>query len=316
MPLVSVIMPAYNAAAFVEAAIDSVLAQTLADFELIVVDDGSSDGTADIAAAAAARDPRVVFVRQANGGVSKARNAALRLSSGRFIALLDSDDIWEPEFLRMQLAVLDRRPDASLVSTNALMLGGPRDGQPVQPYPDTRPEPTLDQIIGDETASFIMCVFRRAVYEAIGGFDESKTTNEDYDYWIRATHAGFRFCRNDVPLARYRWRADSLSANETRMLRGILVVLKEHRALRVRGAEQTAVLEAQIQRFETELVASQARTALETGDYGSVARHLAALEALRPGLAVTLARAMARVTPRLLAWLYRARRAHMARAAH
>ena len=315
MPVVSVVMPAYNAAQYIEAAIDSALRQTFADFELIIVDDGSADTTALIAEAARVRDPRVRVIRQANSGVSRARNAALAVARGRYIALLDSDDLWEPGFLQAQVAILDSQPHIAVVTANAFMLGGPRDGQPVYPCPDPRPQPTTAHIIADENAIFIMCVFRRAVYDAVGGLDESKATNEDYDYWLRISHAGFRFLRNDRPLGRYRWRPDSLSANEARMLRGILVVLNEHRPRVQPGSEEAVALERQVGRFETELLASEARAALETGDYSAAARHLDALGARRPAMALSIARLMARRAPGVLAWLYRARRAHLARAA-
>jgi glycosyltransferase involved in cell wall biosynthesis len=314
VPVVSVIMPAYNAAEYIETAIASALKQTFTDLELIVVDDGSSDRTAAIVEAAAARDPRVRLVRQANGGVSQARNAALRIAGGRYFALLDSDDLWSPFFLQAQVDILETRPDVAIVTANAVFLGGPRHGQPVRPCPDSRPDPTPASIIADETSVFIMCVFRRAVYEAIGGFDEAKRTNEDYDYWLRAASAGFRFLRNDMPLAQYRSHSASLSANESRMLRGILVVLKAHRGRVSAESTEAVVLERQISRFESELLASEARDALETGDYRSAARHLDALGVGSPPPALRLARAMARWTPGLLARLYRARRAHLARA--
>jgi glycosyltransferase involved in cell wall biosynthesis len=309
-------MPAFNAGRYIGAALDSALAQTAADLEVLVVDDGSTDDTGAIVERAAARDPRVRLLRQPNGGVSVARNAALRVARGRYIALFDSDDLWQPRFLEAQLAILESQPDVGVVTANAFILGGPRDGQPARPFPDPRPHPTIVEMIADETAVFIMCVFRRAVYETIGGFDETKATNEDYDYWIRAAHAGFRFVRNDTPLAHYRCHTASLSANESRMQRGILVVLKEHRARIAGRPDESAVLERQIARFETELLASEARRALEAGDYRSAAHHLDALGVRRPTAALTLTRGLARWAPRLLGWLYRARRAHLERAAY
>ena len=104
MAAVSVIMPAYNVAPYVGAAIGSVLDQTFTDLELIVIDDGSTDATFEIAAACAARDPRVRLLRKPNGGISSARNHGLRAASGAFIAILDSDDLWSPG--------LPRDPDA------------------------------------------------------------------------------------------------------------------------------------------------------------------------------------------------------------
>ena len=93
-PRVTVITPAYNATLYLPAALESALQQTVQDFEVIVVDDGSTDGTFEVAAEFARRDPRISVIRQENGGIGSARNAALRTARGEWIALLDSDDMW------------------------------------------------------------------------------------------------------------------------------------------------------------------------------------------------------------------------------
>ena len=141
MPLVSVIVPAYNTGRYIREALASVLAQTISDLEILVVDDGSDDQTAATVETTAARDGRVRLFKKANGGVSSARNLALEMARGEFLALLDSDDMWDPRFLEEQLAVLRARPDIDLVTGNAVNLGGHRDGLPVRPCPDPRREP-------------------------------------------------------------------------------------------------------------------------------------------------------------------------------
>src|SRR5688572_12989833 len=155
-------MPAFNVAPYVGAAIRSALAQTFTDFELIVVDDGSKDETAGIVQTIAAEDGRVRLVQQANRGLAGARNTALRAARGEMFALLDSDDMWEPEFLAAQVAILEAHPDVDIVTGNGWYLDGPRHGQLARPYPDPRPDPVLASIIGDEWSVFIMSVFRRA----------------------------------------------------------------------------------------------------------------------------------------------------------
>src|SRR5204862_4957644 len=128
--------------------------------------------------------------------------------------------------------------------------------------PDLREEPTLDRMLEDETAVFIMSVFRRRVYELIGGFDESMRTNEDYDFWIRAAIAGCRFRRNEEPLGRYRRREDSLSAAELLMLKGIIRVLRKPRPVLLNRPAELAIADSQLLRFETELLAAEARAAI------------------------------------------------------
>ena len=311
MPAVSVIMPAYNVEPYIGMAMGSALAQTFTDLELIVVDDGSTDGTAAIVAELARCDDRVRLIRQSNRGLAGARNTALRAGRGDFFALLDSDDLWHREFLSEQLAILNARPEVDIVTGNAWCLGGGRNGRLARPYPDARPQPDLAVIIGDERAVFIMSVFRRRVYETVGLFDESLRTNEDYEFWLRAAIAGLRFSRNDRPLGHYRLRTDSLSASDLRMVRGIRNVYKKVRPSLVDRPHELAILDRQLERFETEWRAAEARAALEAHDYDAAREHLCALHARRGGAALGLARFMARWAPALLARVYHVRRSRL-----
>jgi len=309
MPAVSVIMPGYNVEPYIGVAIESVLAQTFTDWELIVIDDGSTDRTSAIAEAFTREDPRLRLVRQENRGISAARNHGLRVSTAPFIAILDSDDLWAPTFLATQMAVFDANPDVDVVTGNAWFLGGKFDGHPARPTPDTRPNPDLLTILSDEMSMFIMSVFRRRVYDTIGGFDETMRCNEDYDFWLRAATAGFRFVRNDQPLGHYRRRDDSLSADELRMLRGILRVFYKLRPSIASLPGATAILDAQIDRFETERLAAEVRAAIEARDFREIEDFLAALHARRGGALLGIARLLARWSPGLLSRAYELRRA-------
>jgi glycosyltransferase involved in cell wall biosynthesis len=307
-------MPAYNVEPYIGEALRSALAQTFIDLEVIVVDDGSTDGTADVAAGVAAADPRVRLVRQENRGLAGARNTALRMARGDVFALLDSDDLWEPEFLAEQLAILRARPDVDIVTGNGWMMGGARDGELARPCPDLRQTPELAAILGDERSVFVMSVFRRHVYEIVGCFDEALRTNEDYDFWLRAAISGCRFARNDRPLGHYRVRSDSLSASEMRMLRGILIVYAKIRPLVTGRARELDILDAQMERFHTEWLAAEARVALETSDFRAAREHLGRLHARRGGAMLVLARVLARLAPRTLARIYGFRRSRIAAA--
>jgi glycosyltransferase involved in cell wall biosynthesis len=308
-PAVSVIMPAYNVEPFIGAAIESVRSQTFSDFELIVADDGSTDGTAAAVERHAQEDGRIrLLLSPSNRGLSVARNAALQHSRGAYLAILDSDDAWMPSFLGSQVDILERRPEVDIVTTNAWFVGGSSSGRTAGPQPDPRPDPDLLNLLEDETAVFIMCVFRRRVYDAIGGFDERFRTNEDYDFWIRAAIAGFRFARNDTPVAYYRRREDSLSADELGMLKGILRVYAKTREALVHRPEELAILDAQVERFETERVAAEARYALQTGNRAAVQEYVTALHRRRGGALLLLASVIARWAPGLLSRAYHARR--------
>ena len=312
MPAVSIIMPAYNVAPYIGDAVRSALAQTFQDFELIVVDDGSKDATPEIVKELARHDPRVRLVKQANRGLAGARNTALRASRGEYFALLDSDDVWEPQFLEAQLAILEARPEVDIVTGNGWYLGGPHHAQLARPYPDDRPDPGLASILADEWSVFIMSVIRRRVYTAIGPFDEDMRSNEDYDFWLRAALAGFAFARNDRPLGHYRVRSDSLSASDIRMLRGILHVYRKlEPAIHDRPAE-LAILEQQVLRFETELLTAEARLAIEIADFKAAREHLGALHARKGGTALGLAHFLARWAPGTLKRVLRLKRARPA----
>ena len=308
MPSVSIITPAWNAVEYIEPAIESVRAQTFADWELIVVDDGSTDDTGGIVARHASVDPRIRLVSQPNAGVAAARNHALRLASGQFCLFFDSDDVLMPEFIARQMAVFERYPDTSLVTGNGLYLGGPFDGQPARPLVSGTPAVPLARIIADEQAMFIMTMFRRSVVERIGGFDESLRTNEDYDFFLRAAAAGLIVRRNPQPLAMYRVRPGSLSRDRVRMIRGMLVVYRKTRGLAVEGSPERGVLEAQIERFESELLLEEGKAALERGDYTTAAARLQALRSRGGGPLVAAAAWLAAHAPRFAAAAYHARR--------
>jgi len=307
MPAVSVIMPAFNAERYLHSAVDSVLRQTCADLELLVVDDGSSDGTVRVAQDHAARDRRVRVLRQANAGPGPARNAGFRAATGTFFAFLDSDDEWDETFLDAQIAVLRARPDIDVVVGNARNRGGARAGQPSRPLRgDGRPI-TLAEILADETCLFIMSVFRREVIDAIGGFDPAIFTNEEYEMWIRAALAGFSFTRNTTPLGWYACRPDSLSSSDTRMLAGILRVFAKTRPALAPRSPEVAVLDRQVARFEAELAAAQARGSLARGESREAARHLAALHAQRGGWLLGAAARVLEFAPALGIAAYRLR---------
>ncbi len=183
MPTVSVIIPTYNRAAFVTEAIDSVLAQTFRDVELIVVDDGSTDDTRD---RLAAYGERIRLVCEENHGVSHARNVGIRAARGEYIALLDSDDLWLPKKLETQVAVMNAQPDLQLCHTEEIWIRrGVRVNQMKKHqkhggyiFPNCLPFCVI-------SPSSVM--IRRALFDDVGYFDESLPACEDYDLWLRIT---------------------------------------------------------------------------------------------------------------------------------
>lgn len=208
---VSVIIPTYNRRELVQRAIASVLSQTRPVEEIIVVDDGSDDGTGE--ALAQAFGDRVRCVRQANAGVSAARNHGLRLARGRFIALLDSDDEWLPEKTQRQVAWLDAHPGFGMVLCDVMRMDAqhrefdrfrrreqlPEDGR------------VLKWVLLNPALAPASMMMRREVYESVGGFDESLPTGEDLDYHLRIA-ARWPIGVVDEPLVRAMRGHDGLSS--------------------------------------------------------------------------------------------------------
>jgi GT2 family glycosyltransferase len=308
-PSVSVITPAYNAAPYLSETIRSVLAQSFSDFELLIVDDGSTDDTQAVARAFADQDPRVRLIATPNRGPAAARNTALQASRGRLLALLDSDDIWSPDYLTEQLALFQAIPEASIVTANALNRGGGFDGRPIWPITSGVRRVTLVDVINQEDSVCIMAVFRREVYEKIGGFDPHFTGNEDYHFWLRAARAGFVIVQNRTPLAIYRRRNDSVSANEPRMVRGILAVLEDADHFCADLPVEQSAIRRQANRFRSELARAELRESLRNCDTTSAVRVLKTLSGVQGGWVLPAIARFSAVWPQPLLWAYRLRRA-------
>ncbi|MBI2833512.1 MAG: glycosyltransferase [Acidobacteria bacterium] len=206
MPEVSVIIPAYNAAAYLAAAIDSVLGQTCQDFELLIVDDGSTDATPDIARS---YGTRVRHVRQPKSGVAAARNRGISESRGPWVAFLDADDAWLAPKLELQHAAVSggnaRACYTARIVTDAelrpcVVEGGPAGASML--------EALLFSGNIVSTPSSVMC--DRALVSDLGGFDVTLSYTADWDLWVRlAAHTEFVYV--DQALVRYRRHAESMS---------------------------------------------------------------------------------------------------------
>ena len=183
MTKVSVIMPCYNAASFLEHGVASVLGQTFQDLELIVVDDGSTDESSEILRRV--DDPRLKMVFQRNMGVSSARNRGLAEARGEFVAFLDADDTWHPDFLGKLAAALDANPEAVLAYCGWQNVGLPGGrGKPHVP-PDYEGVNKIDFFLRCCPWPIHAALTRRSAIEAAGRFDERFTHAEDYGLWLK-----------------------------------------------------------------------------------------------------------------------------------
>jgi len=307
-PTVSIITPAYNAAGYIEHTLESAIRQTFPNFELLIVDDGSMDATSEIAERYARNDRRIRVIRQANRGIAAARNVALSLGRGRFFALLDSDDLWFPTYLAEQLAILERRPDISILSANALNFGGALDGEPLlSTVGPIRIVPLL-RLVEVEDSLSILTVFRREVADKIGTFDETLRRSEDYDFWLRAASAGFQIAVNPKPLGMYRRRPDSLSSDEALMLEAMRGPLSKVRRASLHRPDVQAAVDRQLARVERRGLVAKARHALLNGDMPALQSRFSALVMVTGARRYRFARWLAGYSPATIRWAYSCKR--------
>jgi glycosyltransferase involved in cell wall biosynthesis len=219
---VSVVIPTYNAGPLVVEAVESVLAQIRPADEVVVVDDGSTDDTAE---RLGRFGPPVRVVRKENGGVSTARNRGVAEATGDVVAFLDADDVWHPRKLELQLAALAARPDLGMLGTGQYVWPGP-----VPKVEAGSPQPVdvrfADLVVRNQfTASTV--VVRAGVLREVGGFDTDQCGTEDHDLWLRvARRAGGAIL--PVRLVGYRDATPgSLSKNAERMESGMRIILQK-----------------------------------------------------------------------------------------
>ena len=232
-PRFSVVVPAYNGSSTIGATIESVLRQTEADLELIVVDDGSRDDTVGVVQGYRS-DPRLKLIEQANQGTAAARNTGIAAARGEYIAVLDNDDLWMPDYLAQAGIALDGDPHAGFAYCDAWGFDDATRRflrrTELESRPDAGPgadaQATLQQLVRVNFVMSSVCMRATALSE-VGGFDPEVHGTDDYDLWLRIMLAGHGAVRaGDHPLLLQRGRHDSQSADETMMDRNLRMVLE------------------------------------------------------------------------------------------
>jgi cellulose synthase/poly-beta-1,6-N-acetylglucosamine synthase-like glycosyltransferase len=264
-PRVSVIIPCYNTAAYVTDTLASVFAQTWTDYEVIVVNDGSPD-TPQLEAAIAPFRDRITYIHTENRGLAGARNTALSAAKGEVVALLDSDDIWMPEYLEYQIARLDENPDVDFVYPNAMMFGGGTgSGRLFMDVHPSEGDVTFASLIDSTCCVMVSLVGRREAIERVGAFDSTLRCCEDYDLWLRAVKAGSRMIYHRRPLVMYRRRKGSLSDGTHRMAVYGLLVMEKLQKCHQLTAEELVLVRKRVHLLESERLTEEAKTALWKG---------------------------------------------------
>jgi glycosyltransferase involved in cell wall biosynthesis len=232
-PRFTVVLAAYNEERLVGDAIRSVLAQTVEDFELIVVDDGSTDDTARVVESFMG-DPRIKLLRQENRGLAASLNAGATAGSAPYIGLIDADDLWMPRYLELMSTTLEASPKAGFTYTDSWRLDMATGRFRRQSYSQqmSMPEPppadpyvmALSLLKGNWIVG--LPLMRREVFEALGGFEESLAACEDYDLWLRFLAHGHPALRTDGRLVIQRNRPGSMSKNPASMYRNLREVYR------------------------------------------------------------------------------------------
>lgn len=272
-PLISVIMPAYNARPFIDQAIRSVLDQDYPHIELIVVDDGSTDGTLELAGQFG---DRVRVMRQKNAGPAAARNRGIAASRGELIAFLDADDVWLPGKASMQVRYLKDHPEVGVVYG---------DFQHWSPQPDgTFPAPPLrisqkapfaifpehsgwiyTALLFDNVVHIITAMLRREVIDKVGGLDETLPTGEDYDFWLRISRQ-FRADKLDCTIAYYREHASGITKTPRKENNEYKVLVKTLKAYGASGPDGIAASSASVRNRLFQLCFSHGYFHIRLGD--------------------------------------------------
>lgn len=312
-PAVSIVIAAYNATAYISETLDSVLGQTFTDYEVIVVNDGSSDST-ELERILESHALPVVYLSQQNKGVSAARNAAIKVAKGKFYAQLDADDQWEPEYLAGQVGFLTEHPDVALVYPNATIFGdSSNDGLEYMKLCPSEGEVSFESLI-EERCIVLTCVTARMdVIRSVGMFDETIRSCEDFDLWLRIVKSGNRISYHRQLLARYRRHVGSLSSDRVWMTTNLLAVMEKTAKRSDLTTSERESLTRQFRNNQTMLRLFQGKHALALGDAKTaLGRFEEANANLRSGkLSLTIW--LLRLWPSVAVWAFTARERLLAR---
>lgn len=229
-PLVSIIIPACNCERFISETLESVIHQTFRDFELLIIDDGSTDDLRFIVKRFGAIDTRVKYIYQANGGVSAARNNGFRHSKGKFIAFLDSDDVWLKNNLELKLIKFEQGT-FGLVHSDAELIDG--SSKKVDTILKGREGDLLDGLLswnGTQVPGPSSILVRRGVLEIVGLFDENLSTAADMDLFIRIA-AKFKIGRVPQVTWRYRIHGSNMHGDIHAMEHDVLLIYRKARQM-------------------------------------------------------------------------------------
>lgn len=300
-PQVSVIIPAYNSALFISETMESVFSQTFSDFEVIIINDGSPD-TEALERALQPWMNRIIYVKQPNRGPSAARNTGIGVARGEFLAFLDSDDSWLPEYLAEQMACLEKTPELDVVCADTLFYGdSPLAGQTFLERSKLRGPVTFMGMLEVGNALTTSCVVaRKQAVVAAGVFDEGLRVAEDYELWLRLAHQGSAIERQWKVLARHRVHGGSLAAEEDETwMAGHVAMAKKLQTKLQLSREEKELLQRKLTWFQALYDRERGKQFLFRGEFEEAQNAFSRANAELPSRKLRLTLAGLRVAPRL-----------------
>jgi len=307
VPVVSVVIPAFNSARYIGEAVSSVFHQTFPLFEVIVVNDGSQD-TDELEQELKAWEGKITYVKHENRGAAAARNSALVVARGEFIAFLDADDCWLPTFLEEQIRVLQLK-EADLVYSDALLIGdSPLAGKTFMAVSPSRGNVTPESLVMAKVTVLTSAVLaRKKPILEVGLFDESIRRGHDFDLWLRLVKHGVRFAYHRKVLVHHRILESGLSGNAISQLERTLSVLE---TINNRGgltASEEAALRMSMNRTRAALALEIGKARLMKKEFGDALDSFKEARSLRRSWKLVIVCLGLRIAPNLLWRVYQAR---------
>ena len=305
-PLISVIIPAYNASEFIGETLDSVFAQSFPSYEAIVINDGSPD-TEQLEQVLQRFPSNLHYIKQPNQGAAAARNTGIRAAKGDYVAFLDADDTWFPLFLAKQKELLEREK-VDFVFCDALLTGeSPLAGRTFMQVQPPRGKVTPERLLAiDVTVLTSTVLARKAPILDVGLFDESIRRGHDFDLWLRLAKLGIRFAYQRKVFAHHRIVESGLSGGTISQLQRTLTVLDVIKGKGLTPAEQRAFQSTQ-KRTLRELALENGKEKLIGRDFDGARKYFNEARKFRHSWKLIFVCLALRISPDILRHIYRRR---------
>lgn len=307
-PAVSIIIPAYKIAGFIAETLDSVFRQTLNDFEVVLINDGSPD-TEEFEKNIEPYRDKIIYLKNKNSGASISRNIAIENSRGEFLAFLDGDDIWKPEYLETQMDFL-KANNLELVYCDAELFGGSvYDGQNYMQTSPSRGEVNFESLLNlDCNVITSGTIVRRETVLKAGMFEWEKNRAHDFVLWLKIAQNKARIGYQKKILLKYRVRADSLSGNSLQRVEREIDVFRRIEKLFVLNDEQKKIVEHHLRRLDADFEIEKGKSYLLQENFSAARSAFEKANEYRRSKRLRLIIWLIRFAPRALLKIYQTRR--------